>query len=153
MTEGMKPSKLAEALNKAAEDFVPKSKGTLAAQLEDPDVKDAIINMRRKGMTAVDIVGVLKTLGIETTPSSFNSTFGRILRKAKGGSDAKPKKDRKPNKAADASAASSGSPEGNPGGAPKPTDNKPAETGGANQETPTTAKPAVSPAYRDRKSL
>ncbi|MGO7324054.1 hypothetical protein GUK30_32485 [Rhizobium leguminosarum] len=149
MPEGLKPSKLAEALNKAAEDFVPKSKGTLAAQLEDPDVKDAIINMRRKGMTAVDIVGVLKTLGIETTPSSFNSTFGRILRKAKGGIDAKPKKDRKPNKAADASALSAGSSEESTGGAPK----KPAKTSGATPEKATAAKPAVSPAYRDRKSL
>ncbi|NEJ83931.1 hypothetical protein GR268_46665, partial [Rhizobium leguminosarum] len=46
MTEGLKASKLAEALNKAAESFVPKSKGTLAAQLEDPEVKEAIINMR-----------------------------------------------------------------------------------------------------------
>ncbi|NEI66544.1 hypothetical protein [Rhizobium leguminosarum] len=153
MPEGLKPSKLAEALNKAAEDFVPKSKGTLAAQLEDPDVKDAIINMRRKGMTAVDIVGVLKTLGIETTPSSFNSTFGRILRKAKGGIDAKPKKDRKPNKAADASALSAGSSEESTGGAPKESEGKPGKTSGATPEKATAAKPAVSPAYRDRKSL
>ncbi|MGH0214375.1 hypothetical protein NKY66_10720 [Sinorhizobium meliloti] len=153
MPEGLKPSKLAEALNKAAEDFVPKSKGTLASQLEDPEVKDAIINMRRKGMTAVDIVGVLKTLGIETTPSSFNSTFGRILRKGRSGSDAKPKKDRKPNRTADTLTTSSGSSEGSTGGSPKPSDNKPAETGGAKQETPTTARPAVNPAYRDRKSL
>lgn len=152
MSEGLKPSKLAEALNKAAEDFVPKSKGTLAAQLEDPDVKDAIINMRRKGMTAVDIVGVLKTLGIETTPSSFNSTFGRILRKAKGGSDAKPKKDRRPNNAADAPGSSLKSPEGSAGGTPKPPESKPAKASSATQET-STAKPAVSPAYRDRKSL
>ncbi|ANL74242.1 hypothetical protein AMC83_PA00015 (plasmid) [Rhizobium phaseoli] len=153
MPEGLKPSKLAEALNKAAEDFVPKSKGTLAAQLEDPDVKDAIFNMRRKGMTAVDIVGVLKTLGIETTPSSFNSTFGRILRKAKGGSDAKSKKDRKPNKAADLLPSSSGSVEGSGGGASKSSESKPSETKGATQGTTTAAKSAVSPAYRDRKSL
>lgn len=153
MTEGMKPSKLAEALNKAAETFVPKSKGTLAAQLEDPEVKDAIINMRRRGMTAVDIVGVLKTLGIETTPSSFNSTFGRILRKSKGGSDVKPKKDRRAAKASDAPTTSSGSPEGSASGSPKTSEGKPAETSGANQETPTAVKPAVNPAYRDRKSL
>ncbi|MGR9293638.1 hypothetical protein ACU8OS_35320 (plasmid) [Rhizobium leguminosarum] len=153
MPEGLKPSKLAEALNKAAEDFVPKSKGTLAAQLEDPDVKDAIFNMRRKGMTAVDIVGVLKTLGIETTPSSFNSTFGRILRKTKGGSEAKLKKDRKANKAADGSASSSGSLEGSTGGTPKASEVKPAKTIGATPEKSTAAKPAVSPAYRDRKSL
>ncbi|RVH69160.1 hypothetical protein CN198_13925 [Sinorhizobium meliloti] len=153
MTEGLNAAKLAEALNKAAEDFVPKSKGTLAASLEEPEVKEAILNMRRKGMTAVDIVGVLKTLGIETTPSSFNSTFGRILRKSKGGSDAKPKKERKANKSADASSTAAGSPEGEVGGTPKPSDSMPAETNGASQETPTTAKPAVNPAYRDRKSL
>jgi chemotaxis response regulator CheB len=153
MTEGLKPSKLAEALNKAAENFVPKSKGTLAAQLEDPEVKDAIINMRRKGMTAVDIVDVLKTLGIETTPSSFNSTFGRILRKSKGGSDAKPRKDRKPIKATDNPATSVGSSEGGLDGSPKPSESNPTETGSAKHETPTTAKPAVSPAYRDRRSL
>jgi len=153
MSEGLKPSKLAEALNKAAADFVPKSKGTLSAQLEDPDVKEAIFNMRRKGMTAVDIVGVLKTLGIETTPSSFNSTFGRILRKAKGGSDAKPKKDRKPTKAADASTSSSGSTEGGTGGTPKPSASKSTEASAVTQETPAAAKTAVSPAYRYRKSL
>ncbi|MGO7266045.1 hypothetical protein [Rhizobium johnstonii] len=149
MTEGLKASKLAEALNKAAENFVPKSKGTLAAQLEDPEVKEAIINMRRKGMTAVDIVAVLKTLGIETTPSSFNSTFGRILRKSKGGSDPKPKKERNVSKSADTAATTLGSPEGNASGSPKPSGSKAAKT----SETPTAAKSAVNPAYRDRKSL
>ncbi|TBF89187.1 hypothetical protein [Rhizobium leguminosarum] len=149
MTEGLKASKLAEALNKAAESFVPKSKGTLAAQLENPEVKEAIINMRRKGMTAVDIVAVLKTLGIETTPSSFNSTFGRILRKSKGGSDPKPEKERKESRSANTAATTSGSPKVNASGSPKPSGSKAAKT----SETPTAAKSAVNPAYRDRKSL
>lgn len=153
MADGLKASKLAEALNKAAEDFVPKSKGTLAAQLEDPEVKEAVINMRRKGMTAVDIVGVLKTLGIQTTPSSFNSTFGRILRKGKSASDARTKKDRKQNKMVDNSAASSGSSEESVGASSKTPDNRAAEKDSAKQEAQTKEKPAVSPAYRDRKSL
>lgn len=153
MAEGLNASKLAEALNRAAEDFVPRSKGTLAAQLEDPQVKEAVINMRRKGMTAVDIVGVLKTLGIQTTPSSFNSTFGRILRKGKSASDAKTKKDRKQNKAADNSTASSGSSEVSEDASPKAPVNRAAEKDSAKPEAQTTEKPAVSPAYRDRKSL
>ncbi|WP_173995739.1 hypothetical protein [Agrobacterium tumefaciens] len=119
------PDKIAEALNRAADEWKP-SKLTLKDKLGEPKVYEAIKNLKRRGASGSEIVAILESLGIKTTPQSLNATLGKIDREARGDSDAKPKRERKTNKPSEGAGTSTET----SGGTPKQSEGKPSDKQG-----------------------
>ena len=125
--DGFNPDKIAEALNKAAEEWKP-SKLTLKDKLGEPKVLEAIKNFKRRGASGREITEILAGLGIKTTPQTLNSMIGKIEREARGDGDTKQRRERKATKPSEVAGTSSEATSGSAKSSESKPDSKPART-------------------------